>query len=255
MSTAPADTYAYCTTNFCIRNEAESLFAYEDGHAFSDYDHCDEPFVGVDLNDCSADGVEICGANSACLLDCAVGGFDAAVLNVMDQVDSASEASSSSLRFVPAAIPVSETTEVEISLELVSLVPDLVGFNVYIIPPGSTEPGELVTFLSTSGTLFAGELIYSNTTSLTPAVGDEVYSFQVVPLIAHSEERDSPLVQTAWNAVQSFTSAVLRLSSAPSISAAPTSSAMPSITPTPVPTPTNVSDQLHSASPSSFFVL
>lgn len=38
-----AKEYNYCTTHWCIRDEADSLFAYEDGYSFSHYNGCDDP--------------------------------------------------------------------------------------------------------------------------------------------------------------------------------------------------------------------
>ena len=43
--------HAYCTENWCLRSEQESLFTYEDGFALDDYENCATPYHGsVDLS-------------------------------------------------------------------------------------------------------------------------------------------------------------------------------------------------------------
>lgn len=72
----------YCTRNWCIRNEADSIFTYDSSESFSDYFQCDEPYNTTLLQQAiSQRSVElsgICGRDQACLIDGTVGNsFDA----------------------------------------------------------------------------------------------------------------------------------------------------------------------------------
>ena len=73
----PADllfskAYDYCTTNWCIQNEAESAFTYRAGETFSDISKCNEPYKG-DIEHRVANPpqnlVDICGDSIPCLVD------------------------------------------------------------------------------------------------------------------------------------------------------------------------------------------
>jgi hypothetical protein len=97
--------YLYCTTNWCVRYAADSLFTYEGGSAFEDFNECDAQFdSGVDLGDASATLTELCGTNEACLIDGLIGGTND-TQNVLEEQAAAGEASQwGRFRFSPASI-------------------------------------------------------------------------------------------------------------------------------------------------------
>lgn len=82
FSDKSADEYAYCTQNWCIDQEADSLFEYEEGQSFDSLNKCsDKPETGTE--DCVNDNLasdppselsEICGDSKSCLLDGCLGG-------------------------------------------------------------------------------------------------------------------------------------------------------------------------------------
>jgi hypothetical protein len=74
--------YEYCTQNWCIREEFDSMFKYaEDGVDFEDIMHCDLPFgntLETYLVDVDQDALDFCGEELVCLLDAQMGGMDTA---------------------------------------------------------------------------------------------------------------------------------------------------------------------------------
>lgn len=86
FSTKSKDEYAYCTQNWCIEEETDSLFAYEEGQSFASLNKCSdapetetEACVNENLN--SETPTELsatCGKVRSCLLDGCLGGVSAA---------------------------------------------------------------------------------------------------------------------------------------------------------------------------------
>jgi hypothetical protein len=84
--------YDFCVTNWCVRGEDESLFAYEPGQSFSFFDKCNkEAGESIDASTAGDDIKEICGDDDACLIDGIVGGKEGAknALEVKEQFDEA----------------------------------------------------------------------------------------------------------------------------------------------------------------------
>jgi len=74
--------YDYCTKNWCLRDETDSIFTYaENGVEFQDIMHCDLPF-GNTLEEMllktDAATLQFCGEEMMCILDAEMGGLDAA---------------------------------------------------------------------------------------------------------------------------------------------------------------------------------
>lgn len=82
------NAFDYCTNTWCIRDEAKSLFTYEDGYDFAHYERCDDPRNTRHLEaepEPSAEVIKICeqvGNNTACLLDGANNGIEGAEVAV-----------------------------------------------------------------------------------------------------------------------------------------------------------------------------
>jgi surface protein len=84
--------YSYCTTNWCIRDENESIFTYKNGAAFGDFTNCDAPYPGsIDLSTPSPELITLCGGDESCLIEGIVGGLEdaQAALDTKNQLDEA----------------------------------------------------------------------------------------------------------------------------------------------------------------------
>ncbi|GFH50342.1 hypothetical protein CTEN210_06818 [Chaetoceros tenuissimus] len=68
-----SEAYNYCTTNWCIRDEDESLFTYgHEGETFSGISLCDSPYVNdleIAIANPSVELASVCGENLVCLVD------------------------------------------------------------------------------------------------------------------------------------------------------------------------------------------
>jgi surface protein len=95
-STPPADdaesifspAYNYCVSNWCIREEADSIFTYKDDESFSSISGCDEDYasdIEQAVTNPSDELVEVCGTNPFCLVDGFCGNLNDAVLALADE--------------------------------------------------------------------------------------------------------------------------------------------------------------------------
>jgi hypothetical protein len=77
--------YAYCTSQWCVRDEDDSLFTYAPSKSFSDYDECDSPYPGtIDTSDVDPEILKDCQKTSGngitledCLTEGVIGGREA----------------------------------------------------------------------------------------------------------------------------------------------------------------------------------
>lgn len=81
------DAYDYCSQNWCIRNETESLFTYEAGTRFNTFFRCDDRYEEVDFTRASDELQQLCGDNVECLVDGIVFGEDLARVTLEVQQD------------------------------------------------------------------------------------------------------------------------------------------------------------------------
>jgi hypothetical protein len=81
--------YDYCTKNWCIRNEEDSLFVHaENGVEFSDLMKCNLPFgdtMEEYLEKVDASILEFCGRNLQCITDAQLSGLDSAKATLTSQ--------------------------------------------------------------------------------------------------------------------------------------------------------------------------
>ena len=63
--------YEYCTTNWCVANEMNTLFEFESGESFASYNLCSAPYNALEtqVSSASAALVSICQDDLACLVD------------------------------------------------------------------------------------------------------------------------------------------------------------------------------------------
>lgn len=80
---------AYCTTNWCIRNPTDSIFAYSGNEAFSGISGCDETYsadIELAVGNASQEIADFCGTNNlVCLVDGVCGNLPDALAAVSDQ--------------------------------------------------------------------------------------------------------------------------------------------------------------------------
>jgi len=237
---SPEATYKYCTEQFCLQSEDDSIFTYEDGMSFANFSNCEAPFSPIDLGSASTEVLDLCGRDVSCLTDGVVGGFDSAVLTLEAQLaEDIQRASSSALRFDPAVIPAfaGAPTVVTVTVELVSVIEDLMGFALYEMDSETLMQGtQVLSFLSPAGSGFSDgivvgdvDLVYSGEVQLTSNLAGDVFAFRVVPVIGEVEINLSTLVMTAWSAVRSYSPVLIS-------SLQPSSLLMPASYRSPVPT-------------------
>ena len=67
--------YEYCTMNWCLRNESDSLFSYENGFDFHFYENCNAAYPGsVTSEEASDELIARCEGNTACVTEGLIGG-------------------------------------------------------------------------------------------------------------------------------------------------------------------------------------
>jgi hypothetical protein len=67
--------YEYCTMNWCLQNESDSLFSYENGFDFHFYENCNAAYPGsVTSEEASDELIARCEGNTACVTEGLIGG-------------------------------------------------------------------------------------------------------------------------------------------------------------------------------------
>lgn len=208
--------YDYCIANWCIKNEAKSLFTYENGSSHASFDKCNRPYTSPpDLSSASPALRALCGTDKACLIDGIVGDIEDAenTLNVQAEVDR-STSSSSIFQFDPPLVAVESAENIRITLDVSDFsaeqVRNLQQFQVFRV---NSDTGALASSLSVvledNGLAInsdddPGDLIFSNILALRSENAGEVFAFRAFPVINGSLNRSSALVFTALNAVRSY---------------------------------------------------
>ncbi len=99
-------SYNYCV-NWCIRDEANSIFTYRDGESFNQISGCDENYAD-DIEESIADPppelVILCGSNVYCLVDGLCGNLDDALRALEDEetIENEQEAANPSPSSMPS---------------------------------------------------------------------------------------------------------------------------------------------------------
>lgn len=208
--------YEYCVSNWCLNSANDSLFTYEEGTSFSDFNKCDVPYSNPPkISAASPELRSICGVDEACLIDGIVGGLDDArnSLVVQTRVDLRSS-NSTSLRFSPAVIEVGVSTIILVTLDVSRRPPgqvqDLDRFELYQVDQntGVREQPSILTLEDNGANLNldeqAGDLIFSNVLPLKSDEVGKVFSYQAVPVFDGIEDISSPLAFTSLTAVRSY---------------------------------------------------
>lgn len=208
--------YNYCTSNWCITNEDDSLFIYERGTTFRDFNKCDTPFgEPPNFDDASAELLSLCGVDSACLVDGLIGGLEDARTTLGAQAAADEQAAVlSPFRFDPAVVAVNASVSVRLTVDVSkqpsSLTAGLTAFVIYALNPdtGNIVPPDLAKLvddgMDISSDFFKNDGIFSNSLAVLSKTAGERRSYRAIPVINGSEKRDSPLVVTALNAIRSY---------------------------------------------------
>eukprot|EP00980_Cylindrotheca_fusiformis_P000605 scaffold154_cov129-Cylindrotheca_fusiformis.AAC.22 len=199
--------YEYCSTYWCLRNEADSLFTYSDEYPFDYHFYCDDPAPeDVDTSLASAEIRELCGLDRACIID----GMELGIGGAQNALEAQSQLAErfSSFRFFPATVQAGTAANIFVTVDASSLV-DAASYdslNVYRIDSDTLEPtsGILLSLVDDGiGTdQSAGDLVFSNVLALLSSTAGESFSYRAVPVIAGVE---FPSLQvSSLNAVLSF---------------------------------------------------
>jgi glutaredoxin-related protein len=207
--------YDYCTTNWCIRNETESLFTYGGNFNFEFFSGCDMPFGGaVDVSRASPELRLLCGIDIPCLTDGLELGF-ASAQSLLESESTIGRASA--FQAVPSTIVVGVTYNVELTLDYSSTVgslpSNLGSFNVYRINPETRHVGDtsIVSLVDNGSGLArdttANDGIFTNVLALRSDIAGEAFGFVAYPVLGGVEARDSPLAYESLYAVRSYSNA------------------------------------------------
>lgn len=219
--------YNYCTQNWCVSDEADSMFVYDSGSSFAAFNKCNAPYEAqVDLTSASPALQDLCAGNVACLVDGLVTGnnTDAALaLEVQAGLD-ASGSVGSPLKFEPAVVLQGAATNVRVEVDVSSdglLSADVEAYNVYRIDATSGKAtGVSVLTLVDDGAVsssddVAGDKIFHNELAVQPAVGEAELGFIARPVIGGVESTEAGLVFTALSGVRAYSAASGLISTIP----------------------------------------
>ena len=82
--------YKYCTENWCVDQESDSLFAYTDGKTFQDYYNCDAPY-NTGIEDAVANAppelITMCAGDITCIIDGVAGSVNDANSDLNDEAE------------------------------------------------------------------------------------------------------------------------------------------------------------------------
>lgn len=206
--------YDYCTTNWCISEESQTIFTFENGITFDNYNFCDIPYGNSpDFADASEELRELCGSDVACLVDGLVGDIDDArnALNVQAEQEQILSLTAA-IQCNPSFIQVGSQVNVKVTVDLSGSISNLnvSSFSLYRIntDSGVIQGAKLLTLLddgsASSSDEIGGDSIFSNILPLRSESAGEVFSFRVIPVIAGSEDPTSSLVTTGLTTIRSY---------------------------------------------------
>ena len=208
--------YDYCTSNWCIREEAESLFIHEIGSSFDDVSDCDAPYPGgVNLGSATTSLIDLCGTNEACLIDGIAVGDESVAQNALEeQAVLAESIAFNPFRFAPSLIKpwVSHNVTITVDLRRASMRAfDVESYEIFRIDTNSLEVDDapIVRLLDTGSGIGddkeALDLVFSNIVSIRSDIPGESFGFRGVPVVdGFSDPTLSAFVFSSLHAVQSY---------------------------------------------------
>lgn len=208
--------YDYCTRHWCIRSVSDSLFTYEAGTTFSDFNLCDVKFgKEPDFTKASEELRELCGEDTACLVDGLAGDIaDARNALSVQAVDDASEVTARTLRFRPPTVAAGVTVNVRVTLDMSERGPGVADVTRFVLYRIDSDSGERISDsllrLVDDGSVIssdveAGDFVFNNFLALVSDKAGERLSFQAYPVDVEGDPIfNSPLLTTAMGAVRVY---------------------------------------------------
>lgn len=209
------EAYNYCTDNWCINQQTDSLLTFSNGSTFSDFNQCNVPYGGrPDFSSASEALINLCGTDVACLIDGLAGDLSDAqnALEVQAEIEN-EVGTSSAFRFEPSSLEVGSTQNVLITLDVrqepAASREGLTQFAVYKIDStdGSIDGPVILTLddggQQSAGDNTAGDLIFSNILAIRSSTVGETFSYRAVPVF-DAEDRSSQLTITRLNAIRIY---------------------------------------------------
>ena len=208
--------YNYCTANWCVKTAADSLFTYERGSSHSTFSKCNQPYgTQPDFSSAPQALRNLCGNDAACLVDGLAGNVDDAenALSVQAEIDEA-VSQDQEFRANPSTIAAGSTVNILLTMDVTGKprkdLRDLDAFAIFRVDTDSGDvTGDEILRLEDAGSSLtsdavANDGIFSNIVPLLSSMGGERFSFRAVPIVAGSQDNDSPLAVTTLNAVRSY---------------------------------------------------
>lgn len=185
----------YCSSNWCIRNQSDSLFLYHDTErTFSNLTGCDDPLPEpVDLSLATTDLQNLCGTNKACLIDGIVLGEGAARNTLETEASLAEDLAWETFHISPTAL-VAGTTHlltftVNASESGVDTATTIEAFQVYRINSTTFEVDASFSLtLRDDGAAngsdeVAGDQVFSNAVAFGSNVTGESIAFRALAVV------------------------------------------------------------------------
>lgn len=202
-----AKAYNYCTLNWCVRDEADSLFTYEAGTVFQEFNRCDIPYgVPPDFSTASPALRRLCGRDPACLVDGLVAGVDEAAntLRVQSELDNAFSFFAS-LKFQPSVIAEGTPVVVTVTLDARTVpAAQVLGLQKFAVVRVDSETGVAENALAFELIDSQGDLVFTKQTAIAASDAGEVLGFRAIPIVSGSRVNDSPLVRTALQGIRIY---------------------------------------------------
>lgn len=217
FSSADKDGFDYCTNNWCIRNEADSLFTYMETRNFAYYSGCDDPYVGdIDLSLASPANEKLCGLNAQCLVDGIQMDNEGAWHALAAQAVLVQAARGARFRFEPAAIRVGGPVDIKVTVNVkahhhsTNAATDteaIERFHLYHTDElGSSITSPLLATLVDTGDEGVDDMpndgIFTTVMTVESTTAGQVFHFRAVPVVDGQENNSS--ADTSLNAVMSF---------------------------------------------------
>lgn len=208
--------YDYCTSNWCIRSETESLFTHSETLRFDDLNKCDTPYgTAPDLSSASDELKTICGSDTACLIDGIAGGVEDAENALEAQSKIEQEMSVGGVKFDPSVVRTGETVNIRITVHLIGDNANSVeSYDLVRIDTESGDPigpsgGTTVTKLFDDGSQQrndskAGDGIFTTVMAVHSDIVGERFSYALVPIVGGRRSNDPNIYRTILGAVRSY---------------------------------------------------
>lgn len=208
------EAYTYCTSNWCVSEESESLFSYESGTSFESFNLCNLPYgTTPDFDSVSSEVRELCRNADACLVDGLSGNLDDAwtALNVQAEQKQLIM-QQSSLQFIPSVIQVGTIVNIKITIDVSSprTNENINSFSVFRLDTntGQIQRNSIATLRDDGSALssdeVAGDFIFFIVLPSRSDIAGDVFSFRVIPIIDGSDNSNYALVTTAQNSIRSY---------------------------------------------------